>query len=171
MMNFKVIATLSVIALAACQPQTAPQLGPDGQPLPVAYTINEKEAQQIPTRVLQQINTLRGNIAQPPMMLNQQLSAAAMAHSRDMAAQNRAWHWGSDGSSPMDRARRQGFYGKVIGENISETYENDIQTLNAWMTTRDTRDVIMDPSATQLGFAWYQEPTGKIWWTLVSGGM
>lgn len=169
MMNFKVLAMLSLIALAACQPRTAPQVGPDGQPLPVAYKIDQKEAAEIPTRVLQQINTLRGNIGQAPMMLNAQLSAAALAHSRDMAAQNRAWHWGSDGSSPLDRARRQGFFGTVIGENISETYENDIQTLNAWMSTRDTRDVIMDPRATSLGFAWYQEPSGKIWWTLLSG--
>lgn len=169
MMNFKVIATLSLIALAACQPQAKVQLGPDGKPLPVAYTITTKEAEQIPGRVLQQINMLRQNVALPPMTLNPQLSAAAVAQSRDMAAQNRAWHWGSDGSSPLDRARRQGYYGELIGENISETYENDIATLNAWMGERDTRDVIMDPAAAQLGIAWYQEPSGKIWWTLMTG--
>ncbi|MDP5308336.1 CAP domain-containing protein [Paracoccus spongiarum] len=169
MMNFKVLAALSLIALAACQPQTPVQLGPDGQPLPVAYRIDEREAAEIPGRVLQQINTLRANIALPPVMANPQLDAAALAHSRDMAAQNRAWHWGSDGSSPLDRARRQGYFGTLVGENISETYENDIQTLNAWMTTRDTRDVIMDPAARNLGFAWYQEPSGKVWWTLLVG--
>lgn len=169
MMNFKVIATLSLIALAACQPRTAPQLGPDGQPLPVAYTITEKEAAEIPVRVLQQINTLRANVGAGPLILNPQLSAAALAQSRDMSAQNRAWHWGSDGSSPLDRARRQGYYGKLVGENISETYENDIQTLNAWMSERDTRDVIMDPTGTGLGIGWYQEPSGKIWWTLLTG--
>ena len=85
-----------------------------------------------------------------------------------MSAQNRAWHWGSDGSSPLDRVRRQGFNGTLIGENISESYENEIETLSAWMTTRDTRDVIMDPSATLLGFAWYKEPSGKLWWTLLT---
>lgn len=169
MMKFKVIAALALIALAACQPRATPQLGPDGLPLPVAYRIDEREAAQIPARVLQQINTLRANIAAPAMMLNPQLDAAALAHSRDMAAQNRAWHWGSDGSSPLDRARRQGYFGNIVGENISETYENDIQTLNAWMTSRDTRDVIMDPAAVYLGFAWYQEPSGKIWWTLLAG--
>lgn len=169
MMNFKVIAALSLIALAACQPQRAPQLGPDGQPLPVAYTINQREAAEIPARVLQQINTLRANVGAPAMALNPQLSAAAAAHSRDMAAQNRAWHWGSDGSSPLDRARSQGYFGTLVGENISETYENDIQTLNAWMSERDTRDVIMDPTGTNLGLAWYQEPSGKIWWTLIAG--
>ena len=75
----------------------------------------------------------------------------------------------ADGSSPLERVRRQGYSGQLVGENISESYENDIQTLNAWMQTRDTRDVIMDPTATSLGFAWYQEPSGKIWWTLISG--
>ena len=37
------------------------------------------------------------------------------------------------------------------------------------MGTRDTRDVIMDPAATSLGIAWYQEPSGKLWWTLLTG--
>lgn len=169
MMNFKVFAVLSLIALAACQQRTAPQLGPDGQPLPVAYKIDQREAAEIPGRVLQQINMLRSNVGAPALALNPQLNAAALAQSRDMAAQNRAWHWGSDGSSPLDRARRQGYYGHLVGENISETYENDIQTLNAWMAERDTRDVIMDPAATNLGVAWYQEPSGKIWWTLMTG--
>lgn len=170
MMNFKVVATLSLIALAACQPRMLPtQVAPDGQSLPVAYRIDQSESQVIPQRVLQQVNTLRANVAAPPMTLNPQLSAAAAAHSRDMAAQNRSWHWGSDGSSPMERARRAGYFGTLVGENISETYENDVQTLNAWMATRDTRDVIMDPSATNLGIAWYQEQSGKVWWTLLTG--
>ncbi|MFC3168520.1 MULTISPECIES: CAP domain-containing protein [Paracoccus] len=166
---YKVIALTSLMALAACMPRSLPPVAPDGQAMPVAHQINEAEAQQIPVRVLQQINTLRGNIAAPPLTLNPQLSAAALAHSRDMSAQNRAWHWGSDGSSPLDRARRAGYFGTIVGENISETYENDIQTLTAWMATRDTRDVIMDPSATNLGFAWYQESSGKVWWTLLTG--
>ena len=169
MPNYKVIATLSLMALAACQPRSLPPVAPDSQALPTGRQISAAEEQQIPIRVLQQINTLRANIALPPLTLNPQLSAAALAHSRDMSAQNRAWHWGSDGSSPLDRARRAGYSGTVIGENISESYENDMQTLSAWMGTRDTRDVIMDPAATNLGFAWYQEPSGKLWWTLLTG--
>jgi uncharacterized protein YkwD len=169
MPNYKVIAMLSLMALAACQPRSLPPVGPGGQAMPTGNQISAAEEQQIPIRVLQQINTLRGNIAAPPLTLNPQLSAAALAHSRDMSAQNRAWHWGSDGSSPLDRARRAGYFGTVIGENISESYENDVQTLTAWMGTRDTRDVIMDPAATSLGIAWYQEPSGKLWWTLLTG--
>jgi hypothetical protein len=29
--------------------------------------------------------------------------------------------------------------------------------------------VVLEPAATDLGFAWFQEPNGKIWWTLVMG--
>ncbi|UXU75962.1 MULTISPECIES: CAP domain-containing protein [unclassified Paracoccus (in: a-proteobacteria)] len=169
MLKLPTLALVSVLALAACQ-QPQPQLGPDGKPLPVAYRITPRDEAQIPGRVLAQINSLRANIAAPGMVQNPMLDAAARAHARDMAAQNRAWHFGSDGSSPLDRVRRNGYMGQLIGENISETYENEITTLNAWMQTRDTRDVIMDPRAREFGIGWFQEPSGKIWWVLITGG-
>jgi hypothetical protein len=31
------------------------------------------------------------------------------------------------------------------------------------------RRVILDAKADQMGLAWDQEPTGKIWWTLILG--
>jgi uncharacterized protein YkwD len=60
--------------------------------------------------------------------------------------------------------------GQVLGENISETYETETETLSAWMGLADTRDVILNPQARDLGFSWYQEPSGKIWWTMLTGG-
>jgi uncharacterized protein YkwD len=104
-----------------------------------------------------------------PLQLNAQLNAAAATHSRDMAVQNRPWHFGSDGSSPLLRVQRTGYAGIMLGENISETYENEIDTLTAWMELPDTRAVIMDPAARNLGFAWFQEENGKIWWTMLTG--
>lgn len=170
MKKINAFAILAMVVLGACGPRNlapasmAPPMDPT---LAVAPPVDDSAA--IAGRVLQQINTLRGNIGAAALTPNPQLEAAALAHSRDMSAQNRAWHWGSDGSSPLDRARRQGYAGTVVGENISESYETEIQTLSAWMSTRDTRDVIMDPTATQLGFAWFKEPSGKVWWTLLTG--
>ncbi|MBM3604126.1 MAG: CAP domain-containing protein [Alphaproteobacteria bacterium] len=169
MRNISFLAAVSMLALGACAPrylQNQPPVTPVPQAEPAQPAVTDDAA--ISARVLQQINTLRGNIGLTGLVQNPQLDAAALAHSRDMSAQNRAWHWGSDGSSPLDRARRQGFTGTLVGENISETYENDMETLAAWMSTRDTRDVIMDPAATQLGFSWYKEPSGKFWWTLLT---
>ncbi len=37
------------------------------------------------------------------------------------------------------------------------------------MSEPATRDVVLDPNATELGFAWFQESSGKIWWTMVTG--
>ncbi|SMO82744.1 CAP domain-containing protein [Paracoccus laeviglucosivorans] len=169
MFKISTLVLCAALALTACtRPQV--QLGPDGQPLPVAYKITPKEEAQIAPRLGGQMNMLRANVGAGPLTENPMLTIAAKAHARDMSAQNRAWHFGSDGSSPLDRIRRQGFMGHLIGENISETYENDITTLNAWMQTRDTRDVVMDPRATEFGVGWYQEPSGKVWWVLLTAG-
>jgi uncharacterized protein YkwD len=57
----------------------------------------------------------------------------------------------------------------MLGETISETYESELETLSAWMELPDTRSVILDSQAVNLGFAWFQESNGKIWWTLITG--
>lgn len=120
-------------------------------------------------RVLDSVNALRGAAGAPPVQFSSELNAAAATHARDMSVQNRPWHFGSDGSSPIDRARRAGYQGTVLGENISETFETEVETVTAWMADPATRDVIVDPQARDLGFAWFQEETGKIWWTMLTG--
>jgi uncharacterized protein YkwD len=113
------------------------------------------------------VNTLRQAAGVAPVALDAALTAAAATHSRDMAVQNRPWHFGSDGSSPVDRLARVGYQGRLVGEVISETYEDELQTLAAWMEDPNTRAVILDRTATKLGLAWFQEQGGKIWWTMV----
>lgn len=169
MMKRSALALVGALLLGACAVAPAPELGPDGQPIPVAYTITSREAAQIGPRVHAQVNQLRAQSGMAPVELDPALNNAALVHARDMAAQNRAWHFGTDGSSPADRARNAGYTGFLVGEAISESYENDMATLNAWMQTRDTRDIIMDPTARSLGISWYQEPSRKIWWVLLTG--
>jgi len=83
--------------------------------------------------------------------------------------QNRPWHFGSDGSSPLDRVARSGYTGQLVGENISETYEDETATLAAWMDLPETRETILSPRARNLGLSWFQERNGKIWWTMITG--
>ncbi|MGB4825781.1 MAG: CAP domain-containing protein [Paracoccaceae bacterium] len=145
------------------------QLGADGKPLPQVYRIDAALAGKIPFRFLDSVNTLRGAKSLQQLTYNAQLNAAAETHSRDMSVQNRPWHFGSDGSSPLVRVQRVGYTGRLVGENISETYQTELETLSAWMAQADTRAIIMDPQARELGFAWFQEESGKIWWTMVTG--
>lgn len=162
------VLTALAIGLAACAP-APPTIGPDGKAIPRAYKISRADAGKIQFRMLDSVNALRGSAGVPTVQLDPNLNAAAATHSRDMSNQNRPWHFGSDGSSPVDRIQRVGYSGGLVGENISETYETELETLAAWMDQPDTRRVIMAPDARNMGFSWYQENSGKIWWTLVMG--
>ncbi|MDH5797468.1 MAG: CAP domain-containing protein [Paracoccaceae bacterium] len=155
------------LLLVSCGP-TLPTMGPDGKPMPRVYRIHRGDTGKIEYRFLDAMNQLRSAANVQPVQLSSQLNAAAATHSRDMSVQNRPWHFGSDGSSPIDRVARTGYQGRLLGENISETYETELETLAAWMTDPNTRGVILDKNAREIGFAWFQEPTGKIWWTLVT---
>jgi len=171
-MNRRTVLVLGgAAALAACAaPSQGPVVGSDGKPLPTVYKITPAMEAQIPFRLLDSVNALRAAKSAPPLAYDAALNAAAATHSRDMSVQNRPWHFGSDGSSPLVRVQRVGYTGRLMGELISETYQTELETLSAWMGQSDTRDVLLDPAARAIGFAWFQEPQGKIWWTLVTGG-
>lgn len=164
-----VAALCATVAISACTPAPQIRVGSDGQPLARVYRITAEQEARIPFRMLDSVNALRAAKGAQPLQYSARLNAAAETHSRDMSVQNRPWHFGSDGSSPLDRAQRVGYTGRLVGELISETFETELETLSAWMSQADTRGIIMDPQASQLGFAWYQEASGKIWWTLVTG--
>ncbi len=161
----------ALVLLAACASTTPlqPALGPDGKPLPKVYRIGSGEQSAVQFRMLDSVNSLRRAAGSGPVQLNAQLTAAAATHARDMSIQNRPWHFGSDGSSPIDRIRRVGYQGELVGETISETFETELETLAAWMEDPNTRSIILAPDAREMGFAWEQETSGKLWWTLVLG--
>lgn len=174
MVRLSSLLLVIAVVLSACastnQTTTSSRLGPDGQPLPRLYRIGAGAEGAIQLRILDSVNSFRTAAAVSPVKLNAALNAAAATHSRDMSVQNRPWHFGSDGSSPIERARRVGYTGHLVGETISETYETEVQTLAAWMEQEETRRIILSPEASDMGFAYYQESNGKIWWTLVMGG-
>jgi len=170
MARITILLMALLFGLAACAvPDSGGRLGPDGKPLPNAYKIRKSQTAKIQFRMLDSVNALRGASGVGAVQMNPQLNAAAQAHSLDMSVQGRPWNFGSDGSSPIDRVQRAGYSGGVVGENISESFESELETLAAWMEDPGTRAVILEPRAVNMGFAWYQEPSGKIWWTLLMG--
>lgn len=162
-----ILKLIAVAFLATACTTTLPN--PTGTGGKSVYRVTNADA-RIQYRMLDAINALRQNAGLAAVELSPQLNAAAATHARDMAVQNRPWHFGSDGSSPIERAQRAGYTLTMLGENISETYETELETLAAWMDEPATKAVIMDQQARHLGFAWYQESGGKIWWTMLMGG-
>ena len=131
------------------------------------YWISVSRAKKMHGKMVVAVNLLRVENELSEIVINESLNLAALTHSQDMYEQDRAWHFGSDGSSPLERVARFVFTGELIGENISETYESDELTLNAWMAQENTRSIILDKDANYMGLGWYQAGDGKIWWTQI----
>jgi uncharacterized protein YkwD len=163
------LTALAALAACAATPMSPTRVGPDGRPLPVVYRITAAEVPRIQTRMRDSVNTLRTARGLQPVELNAQLTSAAATQARDMASQQRAWHFGSDGSSPIQRVQRVGYTGLFLGELVSETYETELETLAGWMEVRETRAVLLEPRMREIGFAWHQEDSGKLWWTMTTG--
>lgn len=131
--------------------------------------ISPGDADSIRLRHLDAVNAARAQSGAEPVRLSAELNAAAETHARDMAIQQRAWHFGSDLTSPRERAFRAGYRGEIVGENLSEGSDSDLVVLRSWLDFADTRAVIVDPAAQGLGLGWYQEANGKIWWVQLIG--
>lgn len=146
--------------LGACTPT-----GPGGG----VPRLTEADAGPIRLRQLDAVNALRAQEGLSPLVLSAELNAAAATHARDMSVQRRAWHFGSDLTSPRERAFRAGYRGEIAGENLSESADNDLVVLQSWLGFEDTRQIMLDPQARALGFSWFQEPGGKLWWVQLVG--
>ena len=119
---------------------------------------------EIRLRHLDAVNAIRQERGLSDLTISPKLNASADTHARDIFVQQRAWNFGSDSSSPLERAKIAGFDGLIRGENVSESFEGEVLVLQAWLNESLSRSVIMDSTATHLGFGWYQEKNGKIWW-------
>ncbi len=131
--------------------------------------ISRFEASALKSRHIDMVNALRLENGRSPLKYSISLSAASKTHAFDIARQQRAWNYGSDASSAIERARIAGFRGLVLGENVSETYEGEYDVLNVWFKSKIGREIILNPKATDLGLSWYQDSTGKVWWVQMLG--
>ena len=153
-----VAALLALVLLAACASQST-----EGR-------LTAADRDPIRLRHLDSVNAVRAEHGLGPVQLSAELNAAAETHARDMSVQQRAWHFGSDLTSPRERAIRAGYRGELVGENLSEGSDSDLIVLKSWLDFSDTRSVILDPSARGLGIGWYQDAaTSKVWWVELLG--
>ena len=131
--------------------------------------IENFDSEEIRKRHLDYLNAIRQERGLTNLQISNSLNSSAATHARDIFKQQRAWNFGSDGSSPQKRAEISGFKGVVTGENVSETYEGEFLVLQVWVKNSFSRSVLLNKEATHLGLGWYQQDNGKIWWVQVLG--
>lgn len=160
---------LLVAILAACTGGQSGSKTETYEGLEISGPISKYQTAAIQQRQIDAINALRTQNGLNALTVSTPLVAAGVTHSHDIAAQQRAWNYGSDKSTPQTRADRAGFAGLVTGELVAETYLGENDVVNAWSSNGMSRAIILDPAATNIGVAYYMEKSQKVWWVTVIG--
>ncbi|MCS6909199.1 MAG: CAP domain-containing protein [Anaerolineales bacterium] len=106
-----------------------------------------------------------------PLTINSRLMAAAQLHSEDMALHDFLSHTGSNGSSPWDRMRAQGYNFSHAAENIAAGYPTPASVMDGWMNSPGHRTNILNCDLREIGVGYYflANDTGNVnyqhYWT------
>ena len=124
-----------------------------------------------PNQARQMVNAYRQKNGLKPLRLNPQLSDAAVAHSKDLAKNDRISHYGSDGSDTWDRVRRTGYDARVTAENVGTGQLSLNEVFRGWQKSPDHNANLLLSDAEEMGIAMVHDPNTqfKTFWTLVLG--
>jgi uncharacterized protein YkwD len=105
-----------------------------------------------PSEVVQLINQARTSAGLPALTVNPALTAAAQAHSEDMACYSLSGHVGSDGSSIAQRVAAAGYASSLSLEIIYSAYGAYPQTaFDWWMSDPPHSAVIFNTQVKEIG--------------------
>lgn len=98
----------------------------------------------------------------PPLVWNQQLEKAAIAHAVDMYKKRYFSHQSKDGRKIQDRIMNagytfNGFRSFVIGENIAFGQQSIEEVQNGWFRSEGHCRNLMNPEFKEVGVAWHQK--------------
>jgi len=91
------------------------------------------------------------------LVLSPQLSAAAGAHSRDMALHNVFSHTGSDGSTMASRVVATGYAYSRLAENLAAGQATAEEVVAGWMTSPGHRSNILNCELREIGVGYYEQ--------------
>lgn len=131
-------------------------------------------------RVLELVNDARGQprrcgredySAAQPLTLNAQLTAAAAAHTRDMAERETLTHTGADGSGSGERITRAGYEWRASGENVAAGQRDAETVVAGWLQSPGHCATLMNPHFTEMGIAFAYAPKKNpgIYWAQTFG--
>lgn len=128
-----------------------------------------QEAQQ--AQILQLLNSARIERGLVPLRPDPRLTAAAYAHSVDMANRERMGHDGSDGSLWDERARRYGYPLPLVGENVLVRPNRHAgAAYGQWWNSPPHQENMLFPDFRDIGIAYAISPDGNHYYTMLLGG-
>lgn len=182
------LALSLLVALAGCEEEPGSGSGGDGggggqgQSEPIAQVCSD-EAQidrkwvEFESQVLKLVNEVRAEGAvcgsrggfgpAPALKADARLRCAALKHSQDMADRNYFEHNNPDGENPLDRIRKTGYSGRLVGENIAAGQDSPAAVMKGWMKSDGHCANIMKKEYTELGVGYVKQSGTKYkhYWT------
>jgi uncharacterized protein YkwD len=113
-------------------------------------------------------NQIRAEAKLAALAVSNKLQTAAEQHARDMAERRKMTHEGSDGSSPLDRIKAQGYNYRRAAENIAAGRYTLDRLMNGWMESPPHKKNILG-SFSQIGAACAIAEDGKRYWCVTFG--
>lgn len=97
------------------------------------------------------VNQERAKVGCSALTVNAKLTAAALNHSKDMAAHATMSHTGSDGSDPGQRITGSGYNWMTYGENVAYGYSTPEEVMTGWMNSPGHRENILNCAFKEIG--------------------
>ncbi len=107
-----------------------------------------------------------------PLVMNEQLRAAARGHSLDMGTRNFFDHNTPEGTTPFQRIAAAGYTGSPQGENIAAGNATAEATMTQWMNSPGHCQNIMNPQYRSIGVGYANVASSRYrhYWTQNFGG-
>jgi uncharacterized protein YkwD len=112
--------------------------------------------------VVERLNTARSSARRcgertfegaPPVRWNDDLAAAALRHSRDLAGNGLGGHLGTDGSGPQERIADAGYEAAAAGEIVAVGSASIGAVVDGWLASAGHCALLMSPAFTEAGAA------------------
>ncbi|EGZ19733.1 hypothetical protein PHYSODRAFT_327924 [Phytophthora sojae] len=156
-------ASLALLLVAAATVSSdADNLRHDSRQLAATYSTTSQYA----SGMLALVNAQRAAYGLSPLCLNTKLMAAAMRHSKDMAAYNFMSHTGSDGSTMSSRIDDAGYMWTRAAENVAAGQTTISSVMTSWMNSAGHRaNILGDYTMFGTAYAYNSGSRYRHYWT------
>ncbi|HEV3164612.1 MAG TPA: CAP domain-containing protein [Isosphaeraceae bacterium] len=155
------------VGLLACASDPPPR--PPVEPKVDAAEIpNNPSDDPIVAALIAAHNRERVEAGLPPLAPSVALQAAAEQHARDMAAQGKMSHKGSDGSTPEARIKQAGYAYQTAGENVAAGQTTVAEVMQTWMNSPPHKKNILGQFS-EIGAAHAEADDGTVYWCVDFG--
>jgi len=140
-----------------------------GQLVKIVYYGDTSQLTPQEQQTIDLINQRRAGLGLVALHADPALSRASRRHSYDIGPLALCQHNGTDSSSPWDRAAEAGYTCFAMGEEVGCNFQTPQAVVDGWWASPAHHDILVDPSARDIGCGWLINTGGYGWQICMTG--